>query len=191
MGSASEELLASADVSNVELDSQGGNITEYPSAQIRPEQVSRRLDMTIEIALDGQNFSAPCDTYFTYYGTPAITHIKTNFEAVEDKPVAIPGTEVSILGSGFFYDSDTLLTVYLTTQSGTPKIFIHGASCDSGVVKFTMPELQLGSSNTIRDASDLDHAHTGNEHKLNVNISFNGGENVTSSDISLIFLSPT
>lgn len=148
---------------------------------------SRRVDMIVEVALDGQNFSAPCDSYFTCYGTPCVTHIKTTHETAEDMPVATSGTEVSMFGTGFFDDGVVKVHIAcLTVQGEQQEVCISDAYCTEGVVKFTMPDLKLEKGSNFEQFYTTDE----NQHKLIVDISFNGGENFTSSGIFLNFFSP-
>lgn len=146
------------------------------------------IEMQVDLALDGQNFSTPCDKAFTYYQTPAVLSISIQGSA-EEVPTATPGVEVSIFGRGFF-ESSTVKAV-LTFREG-PVATATWRQVDAvfadGAVHFNMPDLR---EDELLPRGEIENLTNGNECKLNVEVSFNGGENATSNGKYLLFLSRT
>jgi len=146
------------------------------------------IEMQVDLALDGQNFSTPCDKAFTYYQTPAVLSISIQGSA-EEVPTATPGVEVSIFGRGFF-ESSTVKAV-LTFREG-PVATATWRQVDAvfadGAVHFNMPDLR---EDELLPRGEIENLTNGNECKLSVEVSFNGGENATSNGKYLLFLSRT
>ena len=145
-----------------------------------------RLDMLVEVALDGQTFGAHCSTCFTYYGTPEVTEIKAIQYDASNVPAAAAGVDISIFGRGFF---ETGLVKVVLRSSVAPmrhaKTHIIDAVCTRGVVEFVMPILHL-----FHVACEVNppHSHKECKHRLLVEISLNGGLNKTSNSMYLDYL---
>lgn len=149
-----------------------------------------RLDMLVEVALDGQTFGAHCSTCFTYYGTPEVTEIKAPQYDAYNVPAAAAGMDVSIFGRSFF---DTGLVKVVLRSSVAPlrhvKTHIIDAVCTRGVVEFVMPILHLfHTACEVSPGQVTPHSHKGCKHRLLVEVSLNGGLNKTSNSMHLDYL---
>jgi hypothetical protein len=149
-----------------------------------------RLDMLVEVALDGQTFGAHCSTCFTYYGTPQVTEIKAPQYDAYNVPAAAAGMDVSIFGRSFF---DTgLVKVVLRSSVALlrhVKTHIIDAVCMRGVVEFVMPILHLfHTACEVSPGQVTPHSHKGCKHRLLLEVSLNGGLNKTSNSMHLDYL---
>mmetsp|Transcript_29777 Transcript_29777/g.91949 ORF Transcript_29777/g.91949 Transcript_29777/m.91949 type:complete len:669 (-) Transcript_29777:432-2438(-) len=140
---------------------------------ISPEESTTKLEMLVELALDGQSFTSHCGTRFTYYAAPEMSDIKTANDT-DDVPVAAPGMEVSIFGRGFFESGEVCVILASVLDAGD--ICSVDATCVAGVVKFSMPQFWPHHDK---------QSNSPNQNRLSVSVSLNGGQNVTSGCLYL------
>lgn len=148
-----------------------------PLRMTQDSMVPRRAELRLEIALDGDNFRPLCKTNFTYYATPAVSHLKTNIEPVQEAPVAKLGTEISIYGIDFF-DSDSVKVKLARNSkfgSGDANVVLVDATCAGCVIKFTTPELLTDAEhlNFSSMAGGLPESAIQTEIRVVVEVSFN------------------
>jgi len=140
------------------------------SEDSRQSMAPQFIEMSLEVALNRNDFRRLTNSSFLYYASPQVSQIRTNSELTGDElPTAHPGTEVSIYGTNFVEDSDSTkvrLTYDLPlSESDTVANLMLDGNCIEGIIQFIMPDIQMVAAETWAQTSSV---------RILAEVSFNG-----------------